>query len=244
MRDLRAGRAVWHPVWTRHVVRVAFVDHKRARNTLVRLVAIRSAADHLGDLLVWVGGGKSLRHDRTHAGRGLSQRVRQQRERGLEAEQDGGVVGRTDLISGGHQRLAESVARAPPLDAGRTVTGEHLVTVMEHEIGAQRNAPGLSPVLGCSARGHLRLGTVVAVEAEQRVEHQEAVVTGLIGRGPDGVEHGQVGLRHELQHAGGRAAGDCRGRKRGCGGSQEGAAMHSVLRIIRSRCPNSHECQP
>ena len=116
-------------------LRIALIDHARAGHAFVGLVAVRAAADHLGDLLVRVGGGEPLRHDRAHAGRRLGQRVGQQRERILQAEHDGPVVGRADLVGGGQQRLAEAVARAPALDRGDAVARQHLGVVVEHQVG-------------------------------------------------------------------------------------------------------------
>ncbi len=76
----------------------------------------------------------------------------------------------------------------------------------------------LPSVLADRAFGHLRLRRELAVEAEQRVEHQEAVVARLVGGGPDRIEHREVGLRHELQHLASLATRD---GGRGEGGSVE-----------------------
>ena len=66
--------------------------------------------------------------------------------------------GAADFVRRGHQRLAERVALAPPLEAGDAVAREHLCPVVELQAGAQRDAPGLAVVLGDGAGDHLRLG--------------------------------------------------------------------------------------
>ena len=118
-------------------------------------------------------------------------------------------------------------SRAPQrLMLSDAVARQHLGVVVEHQVGAQRDAPGLAVVLADGALGHLRLRLVVAVEAEQRVEYQEAVIARLVGRGPDRIEHGEVGLGHELQYLRGFAAGDGGRGEHGGGGGKECAAAH------------------
>ena len=99
---------------------------------------------------------------------------------------------------------------------------------MEHQIAAQRDAPGLAVVLADCTLGHLRLRPVVTVEAEQRIEDQEAMVTRLIGRRPHRIEHRQVGLGDELQDLRSFAAGK-RGRgESGSGGGEKRATAHGA----------------
>jgi hypothetical protein len=50
-------------------------------------------------------------------------------------------------------------------------------------------------------RRHLRMRLEVVVLTVQRVEHQVRVVARHIGGGPDRIERGEIGLRHEFQHA-------------------------------------------
>ena len=76
----------------------------------------------------------------------------------------------------------------------------------------------------------------MAVEAEQRVEHQEAVVARLVGRGPHRIEHRKIRLGDELQDlaaspramAGAARAAAVEARKCGgacCGSPGDGLAI-------------------
>ncbi len=233
MRQLRAGGAVGCAAAARHIFGVSLIHHARAGHAFVRQIAIRSAADHLGDLFVRVGGGEMLRHDRAHAGRRLGERIRQQCERVFQAELDCPIVGCADLVACREQRLAKPIARAPASDRGHTVTRQHLAVIVERQSGTQRDPPGLAAIIGHRALCHLRLRPVLAVETEQRVENQKPVVARLIGRGPDRVQYGQIGLRHERQYTGTRAAGDRRRSKAGSGRNKKRAAAHAGSGPVR-----------
>ncbi len=100
---------------------------------------------------------------------------------------------------------------------------------MKHQIRAQRDAPDRAVRLTDRGFGHLRLWPILAVEAEQRVEHQEAMVARLVGGGPNRIQHGEVRLRHELQHLRCLATRDG-GQSEGGSGGEEGAAAHGSLR--------------
>ena len=101
---------------------------------------------------------------------------------------------------------------------------------------AQREVPAQAVVLGRGAGEHLRLTCGSRVHAEERVEHHEGVVARDVGRGPDRVEHREVGLRDETQDlgvgaetdAGGGQWGGQGGGQRG-GGGQERAASDQLI---------------
>src|SRR3546814_5417415 len=61
---------------------------------------------------------------------------------------------------------------------------------------------------------HLRLWLKLAVQREQVVVDHVAVVCGDLRRGPHRVQNAKIGLRHDLQRAGG-------GRLRLCAGGHE-----------------------
>ena len=65
-----------------------------AADMFVLQVAERAAADDLGDRFERRLGGQPLRHDRRHIAAGSGQRLRQMRERPLQAEAHRAVVGR------------------------------------------------------------------------------------------------------------------------------------------------------
>ena len=88
----------------------------------------------------------------------MAHRVRQQRERLLQADHNGLVVGRGDLVGARQQRLAERVACTPTLDRSGTVAREHPLAVVEHQTVAQRQLPGLVVVFDRVAGQHLRRG--------------------------------------------------------------------------------------
>src|SRR3978361_347274 len=73
---------------------------------------------------------------------------------------------------------------------------------------------------------HLRRDLVGAVLAVKRVKDHEAVVAGDVGRGPDRIQYGQIGLRDETQQPRSLGSGDGRRRQRDGGGGQESAASH------------------
>jgi hypothetical protein len=167
---------ICHSIRPRHVFGIALIHHERTGNAFVCLVAVRTAADHLGNLLVRVCHCQPFRHDRAHARRRLAECIRQQRERVFQANHDGLVIRRADLVGGGHQRLAEAVARAPAANTRRAITRHYLAAVVERQVGTQRDAPGLATILADGTLGHLRLGLELAVQPEQRIEHQEPVI--------------------------------------------------------------------
>ncbi len=224
MHHLRSGRALRRTALARHVAGEPLIDHARAGDTLVGDVTKRPAADHLRHLLERIGGGEPLRHDRAHAGRRLRQRIGQQRKRPLEPKHQRAVIRRGDLVRRRHQRLPESVASAPAPHARRRIARQHLRAVMEHQARAQRDPPRLAVILGGDTFGHLRLRRERVIQAEQRVEHHEAVIARLIRGGPNRIEHAQIGLRHDLQHLGGFATRDRRHRQGRGGAGQKGAA--------------------
>ncbi len=109
---------------------------------------------------------------------------------------------------------------------------------MEPQAGAQGERPQPAVVLDPVPLHHLRLRRVAFVEAVQRVEHEEGVVAGDVGRDPHRVELREVGLRREHQRAGAGGAGEARHRQgRGPGGDGlEGVTPpHGLRQATRRR---------
>ena len=150
----------------------------RAGHPLVRKVAERPAADHFGKARGGRRLGEALRHDGADGVGGVRQRVRQEVERPLEAERDGLVVRRGDVVGGGGKCLPEGVADPPAPDARHAVARQHGGAVMEPQAGAQRERP-TKPIRGSAGRlEHLRLHRPAFVHPEQRVEHHQHMVAG------------------------------------------------------------------
>ncbi len=169
-----------------------------------------------------------FRHDRAHAGRRLGECRGQQRKSGFQTEFQRLVVRRGDLVGSGEQRLTEPVTRTPAVDARGTIARQHLGAVVEQQPRSQADAPTLAVVFGHRAVSHLRPRVEARIEPEQRIEHQKAVIAGLIGGGPYRIEHRQVSLGHELQHLAGGAARDGRYRQRGGRAGDETASSYGT----------------
>ena len=142
--------------------------------------------------------------------------VRQQGKRLLELEADH-LVGRgRDLVGDRGEIGPERIALPPALDRGNAVLRQHRRVVVEFQSVAQRDVPlqlvAAHRVAGC----HLRMRLELVVEPVQGVEHQERVVAGDVGRGPDRIERGQIGLRNEFQYLLGIGARDARSGQGNC----------------------------
>ena len=204
---------------------VLFVDDAGAGDAFGGEVAVGAAADAFGDHLERVGAGEAFRHDGAHAGGGFAQRVGEQGEALVQAEDDGFVVGGGEFVGGLHEREAKEVAGGPAADAGDAVAGADGFAVVEAQAVAQREAPEAAVVFDDMAGDHLRRGGVGFVGAVEGIEDEEAVVAGDGDGGPDRVERGDVGLGDEAQGFG-RLGPDSRGGQGGGRGGQEGASLH------------------
>jgi predicted amidohydrolase YtcJ len=107
--------------------------------------------------------------------------------------------GRVHALHELEQRAAHGVALAPALQAGDDVVAGDRLAVVEFQALAQLEGP--QPVVGAfgPALDHLRLDLGVLVGAEQGVVDHVAVVAAHVGGGPDRVQDGQVGVRHDAQ---------------------------------------------
>ncbi len=144
--------------------------------------------------------GHPLGHDEGHVRRRLAERL--DHEAAGLAQEDAERVGRgrIHVLHEREQLLAHRVALAPARQRGDHVLTRHRLAVVEFEALAQLEGPqALVRALG-PALDHLRLDLAVGVGAEQGVVDHVAVVADHVLRGPDGVEDGQVGVRHHLQH--------------------------------------------
>ncbi len=158
MRDLGTGGEARRAARVGHVACELLIDDARASHALGGDELEGAGADHLGDLRERVGPRQALGHDRRHVAAGLAERVRQQREGPLEAEDQRLVAVGGKLVGRREERLAEGVALAPAVQGGNAVAGEHGLAVVELEAVAERDAPGLALVRGGGSLRHLRLG--------------------------------------------------------------------------------------
>lgn len=145
MHDLRAGRPIRLAVGARLVALELGIRIAGALHALVGEVAERATADDLGERLERVLARQPLRHHEAGVDRGLAERLRQQRERTLEAEADGAVISGRELGGRLHQLAAKAVARRPAADAGDAVAGEHTLAVVPEQAVTQGEIP-LQPV--------------------------------------------------------------------------------------------------
>ena len=220
LRDAGAGAEAGDTL-ARQVFVELRVGVARAGDAFVRQEAERAAADHLGQQRGGRGLGQPFRHDRRHLVGRFRQRLRQQRERTIQPENDL-LVGRGGQIVGGrHQRLAECVLRRPATQAGDHVAAENRRAVVEQQPVAQRQRPDLLIRVDGVTGQHLVLRRAGGIEREQRIEHHHHVVARHEGA-DQRIEQRQVGIRNELQRGGGGGshngwAGDAarQGRSRG-----------------------------
>ena len=180
-----------------------------------------------------VGGvlARRFRHDGGDLVGGFGQRLRKQRERAAEAEDDLLVVRCRKLVRGGHQRLAEGVLGPPAAQAGDHVARQHRGVVVEQQAVAQGQRPQLLVGIKRVAGQHLVLRDPLGIEGEQGVEHHHDVVAGDEGAGQR-VDQGEVGVGDEFQRGGGGGAdngraGDASGQGRSGGAGDKLASFHA-----------------
>jgi hypothetical protein len=184
-------------------------------------------------MLEWVGVRQPLRHHRGHEGTRLAQGLRQLGKRLFEAEFDGAVVHRGNLIRDAQQFDPQHVAPAPAFDAGGAIARQYGLPIVEFQSVAQADAPALAAVLNGMSLGHLQLRTRRGVGPIQLVEHQPAMVPGDVGHAVMRVERYQIDLRHEAQHALAFGRGQSGGRQSGghqgsAGGLQQRPASNGL----------------
>ncbi len=182
----------------RHVAIELLPGRAAARHVLVLQKPERSRTDDLRHRLERIGLRQPLRHDE---GSPDGDRIDQQRERPLQRDLDGLVVREAPRIHRLRRGLSERVAHRPARQARRAVLRAHRLAVVEFQPIAQLDQIGEAVVGNRVALGHLRLRLLRRVHAEQRVPHHPSVVDGHRSGGDDRIQHGQVRLRHELQHA-------------------------------------------
>ena len=201
VHDFRTCASIGRACGDRHVLFELGVDVARALHSFGGQIAERPTADQLRDRLVGVGFRQAFRHHRRHVGVRLAQRVRQHRERTLQAKDDGFVVGRGYFVAAFDDLGAQHVADGPASDRSDAIAGQNLFAVVPQQPVAERQAPGQTIVLDRVAGDHLRLGLERRVGAIQLVEYQPAMVTGDVGRVDVRIEERQVHRRHEAQDA-------------------------------------------
>ncbi len=211
---LRPGGAGGDAILPRAVALEPLVHRAGAHHALVRQEAERAAAHHLRNLLERIGQRQAFRHDRQHVDADLAQRLRQQRERRLEAEGDGAVVRGGQLVRHRHQGLAERIPPGPAPDAGHAIPRQHRRAVVEQQPVPQPQRPAPAAIRDDVPLHHLRLHLQRVVLPVQRVEHEVAVVARDVDRGPDRIECRDIGLRDEPQHAAALRPHDGGGRQR------------------------------
>ncbi len=190
----------------RHVARVAVEDHAAAAVEFGFHEDEGAGTGRVINLLERIGLGNPFGHDETGAA-DLAQRLEQHRERLLQAQHDAAIIGGRDLVE--HRLELEAVGGAlhPAADALGDVDGADGGAVVEEQAVAQGDGDSLAIVFHQMPGGHLGAGDEGLVDAVERVVDHVAVVAGDVGRGPDRVDRGEIGLRHRAQHAGGLGQG-------------------------------------
>ena len=151
----------------------------------------------------------------------------------LQRDLDGLVVGNAPRI---HRlcRPSDRTCRASPSAPGSPRSPRaHRLAVVPFQPFAQLDQIRAAVIGYRVALGHLRLRLLRRIHAEQRVPDHPAVVRRDRGGGDDRIQHGQVRLRHEAQHARigrlcNREAGQGRRRDASRSGPQKGPSFHDV----------------
>ena len=164
----------------------------------------------------------------------LAERVQQLGERLIEAEAECAVIHRL-------QRVRPALITWPM--SSRTIQRFRLATtsfvstglaVVEFQARAQLEGPGLEIGGDLVAFAHLRRGVSCRYRRRTACPRPARRVAHDILRGPDRIEVGEIGLRHEAQHAGIGAASDVR---RGQSAAAAAAAdRRKARRCMRSSC--------
>ncbi len=242
MHGLRPGQQPLPRGRGRLVAGEALEHGKAAAVELIGDEAVGAGADHLADLLEGIGVGQPLRHDEGQRRVDRAQRRGQHREGPLQAVAQAPVVQRHQLLRQGVEILAHRAALGPALQAGDRVLGQDALVVVEADVVAQRDGGDLAAILEGDALGKLGLRLEIGVDAEEAVVHHHAEVARDVGRGPDRVQHGQVGVRDEFQRPRAGRLGDADARQCGAGdgAGDQGASMHSRLPRALLRWPVRH----
>ena len=157
------------------------------------------AADDFGDRLERRFRRQTGRHDCRHVAAGPGERLRQVRERPLQAEAHGAVVLCRQLVGRVHQHVCEDHARRGAADAGDNVARQHRLVVMEAQTVTQLEGPGQSVLLDDMTLDHLRLRLPLGVDAVERVEHEIGGISRRPKSGHHRVKHAQIGDPDENQ---------------------------------------------
>jgi hypothetical protein len=129
-------------------------------------------------------------------------------------------------------------AESSSLDARDRIARQHRLPVVELEALAELERPQLAVILDAMAFDHLRLRLIRLGHPIKRVEDEEGVVARDIGSGENGIEHAEIGLRHEFEHIralrpGKIGRGERRDRAHGAERLEESAAFHERSRLVR-----------
>ena len=195
--DLAAGQAR-RRLAARLVLGILDVDRLLAGLPFVLHEEEGTGAGRILDLLEGIGLGDALGHDEGVA-RGLAQRLQHDAGRRLEQDLEGLGIDRLHVIDLGPQHLAQRIAHRPALERGHDVLGRDRRAVMEFQPVAQGEGPGELVVGGRPLVDHLRLDLEIAVQREQRVVDQVAVVAHDVRGGPDRIDDLQVGVIDDPQ---------------------------------------------
>jgi len=87
------------------------------------------------------------------------------RERALQAEPDGTVVGCRQLVGCRHQRSREGNPRSKAADAGDDVVCQHRLLVVKAQPVAQPQSPDQPILFDLVSFDHLRLGHPIRIDA-------------------------------------------------------------------------------
>ena len=143
--------------------------------------------------------GDALGHDEQgHRGR-LGERLQHQAERLIEHDAERALIDGRHLLGRPAQQAAQRVLVGEALDRGQHVGRSDRLAVVPSEAVAQLEGPGELIVAHRPALDHLRLDLELAVEREQRVVDQVAVVAHDVGSRPDRIEDLQIRVHDHPQ---------------------------------------------
>ena len=149
---------------------------------------IRAGADHFRHLCVRVRAREAFRHHERQRCVGFADRRGQQRERAGQADFDGAVVRRAELLNNLRQCLAERFALGPTLNTRGAVAREHRRPVMELQAVAQTDTPRATVVGDLVPFRHLRFRPTVRTAGVKCVENVVGMVVRHRRCGEDRVE--------------------------------------------------------
>ena len=171
-------------------------------------------------------GGDAGWHDERHIAGGFAQGFQDDGARLLQHHAQGAGFGCFQFIDKAKQDATHGVTTGPSFQGCRDILAGDRLAIVEGQTRAQLESPGFAVFAGAVTLHHLRLDLALAVLREQGVVNHVAMVARHIGRGPNGIEHRQIGVGHEAKHLVGRHGVLRHGC---CGQQQDSTAQHQCF---------------